>query len=145
MTGMYCVLPIIEGRPGRLFEAEDWDHAVDVALAVVKDTDPGSAEITPDEEIREELKQDTCWASNQGDIWVYILMTEDFITPDDKAATVTRSDDSSPAICQASDEAPEQVCCKFCHTMVPAATAHLHDGGWVGDVCCWDERLRSTE
>lgn len=35
--------------------------------------------------------------------------------------------------------------CKFCHKQVPAETAHLHQGEWVGDECCWDERLRSTE
>ena len=38
-----------------------------------------------------------------------------------------------------------EVCCKFCHKQAPADTAHLHDGGWVGDDCCWDERLRATE
>ena len=83
MAGMYCVLPIVESKPGCLLEATDWDNAVDVALAVVKDNDPGSAEVTPDEEIRKELEQDACWVSNQGDIWVYILMTEDF-TPNAK-------------------------------------------------------------
>lgn len=35
--------------------------------------------------------------------------------------------------------------CKFCHEQVPAATAHRHGGGHVGDACCWDERLRASE
>lgn len=35
--------------------------------------------------------------------------------------------------------------CKFCFQPVLADTAHRHDGGWVGDCCCWDERLRATE
>jgi hypothetical protein len=35
--------------------------------------------------------------------------------------------------------------CKFCGHHCRASTAHRHDGGWVGDECCWDERLRSTE
>jgi len=39
----------------------------------------------------------------------------------------------------------DTVTCKFCHEQTPSDTAHLHDGGWVGDQCCWDERLRSTE
>jgi len=39
----------------------------------------------------------------------------------------------------------ETVECKFCHQEAPASTAHLHDGQWVGDDCCWDERLRATE
>jgi len=33
------------------------------------------------------------------------------------------------------------VLCKICKALVPAATAHLHQGEWVGDACCWDERL----
>jgi hypothetical protein len=40
---------------------------------------------------------------------------------------------------------PETVTCKFCHKEVDAKTAHLHQNEWVGDECCWDERLRSTE
>lgn len=35
--------------------------------------------------------------------------------------------------------------CRFCQSQVPEATAHFHDGGWVGDECCWDERLRSGD
>jgi hypothetical protein len=37
------------------------------------------------------------------------------------------------------------VMCKFCYKEALAETAHLHDGQWVGDECCWDERLRSSE
>ena len=35
--------------------------------------------------------------------------------------------------------------CKFCHKLTNANLAHAHDGGYVGDECCWDERLRTTE
>lgn len=35
--------------------------------------------------------------------------------------------------------------CKFCHSDILRATAHRHGSGWVGDSCCWDERLRATE
>jgi hypothetical protein len=34
--------------------------------------------------------------------------------------------------------------CKFCGEAVLLATAHPHHNGWVG-LCCWDDRLRSTE
>lgn len=37
------------------------------------------------------------------------------------------------------------VTCKFCGKWTQASTAHRHEDGWVGDDCCWDERLRSTE
>ena len=39
----------------------------------------------------------------------------------------------------------ELVACKFCQQPAPAYTAHPHQYGWVGDDCCWDERLRSSE
>jgi hypothetical protein len=35
--------------------------------------------------------------------------------------------------------------CAVCHAVVPGLTAHRHDGGYIGDECCWDERLRATE
>ncbi|WP_091454763.1 hypothetical protein [Actinokineospora iranica] len=35
--------------------------------------------------------------------------------------------------------------CVFCEDDVLLATAHRHGRGWVGDSCCWDERLRATE
>jgi hypothetical protein len=34
--------------------------------------------------------------------------------------------------------------CKFCDEPV-GVDYHLHEKGFVGDDCCWDERLRSTE
>lgn len=39
----------------------------------------------------------------------------------------------------------ETVMCKFCFGQCKAETAHFHQGQWVGDECCWDERLRTTE
>jgi hypothetical protein len=42
------------------------------------------------------------------------------------------------------DSATAAVKCVTCHKDAPAATAHLHQGKWIGE-CCWDERLRSTE
>jgi hypothetical protein len=38
----------------------------------------------------------------------------------------------------------DNVICKLCKNPTPAATAHRHTEGYVGD-CCWDERLRMTE
>lgn len=43
------------------------------------------------------------------------------------------------------EEVDAVVVCRFCHKKVPAATAHLVQKGWVGDECCWDERLKSSE
>jgi len=38
-----------------------------------------------------------------------------------------------------------RVRCKLCKNLVPRETAHRHQGKWIGDDCCWDERLRTTE
>lgn len=39
----------------------------------------------------------------------------------------------------------DTVLCQLCLKQAPAETAHRHSGGYVGDECCWDERLRSSE
>lgn len=35
--------------------------------------------------------------------------------------------------------------CKRCKELCNADQAHLHQGEWIGDECCWDERLRASE
>jgi len=35
--------------------------------------------------------------------------------------------------------------CKICGEWCNAETAHLHQDGYIGDECCWDERLKSSE
>lgn len=35
--------------------------------------------------------------------------------------------------------------CSLCDRPVSVNSAHLHQGKWIGDECCWDERLRSSE
>lgn len=37
------------------------------------------------------------------------------------------------------------VTCSLCGKDIPEKTAHIHQGEWIGDDCCWDERLRSSE
>ena len=39
----------------------------------------------------------------------------------------------------------ETVVCQCCEKDTPSATAHRYQGGYVGENCCWDERLRSSE
>lgn len=39
---------------------------------------------------------------------------------------------------------PKNVRCYLCKEEAPEATAHRHQGRWIGD-CCWDERLRTTQ
>ena len=46
---------------------------------------------------------------------------------------------------QASGFWPSTVRCSVCGNDVCAGTAHLHQDKWIGDECCWDERLKSSE
>jgi hypothetical protein len=39
----------------------------------------------------------------------------------------------------------EQVVCSACRHLCASEKAHLHQGEWIGDECCWDERLRASE
>lgn len=43
------------------------------------------------------------------------------------------------------DEADGTVECSICHQSTNAMTAHRHQDRWIGDDCCWDERLRASE
>lgn len=42
-------------------------------------------------------------------------------------------------------ENQEWVACRFCEKEVPLSTAHYYQHAYVGDECCWDEKLRSSE
>jgi hypothetical protein len=35
--------------------------------------------------------------------------------------------------------------CSICKEQCLSRFAHLHQGEWIGDGCCWDERLHSSE
>jgi hypothetical protein len=37
------------------------------------------------------------------------------------------------------------VTCSICGKPCAQPTAHLHQDGWIGDECCWDDRLYSSE
>jgi len=37
------------------------------------------------------------------------------------------------------------IICSTCHRPTAANAAHLHQGEWIGDNCCWDDRLKSSE
>jgi hypothetical protein len=44
---------------------------------------------------------------------------------------------------------PKMVICVLCGELCLAKTAHLHAGDdgdeWIGDECCWDDRLHASE
>jgi hypothetical protein len=43
------------------------------------------------------------------------------------------------------DDVPPLVTCQLCGKPTNALTAHPHGDGYIGDECCWDERLRGSE
>lgn len=66
-------------------------------------------------------------------------------SPYDRGVCISIPDDEERIVPAGRPRRIPRVRCKFCGRLVPGRTAHLHQGGWVGDECCWDERLRSTE
>lgn len=40
---------------------------------------------------------------------------------------------------------PIGVECSLCGNPCLIRTAHYHQNDWIGDECCWDERLRASE
>lgn len=39
----------------------------------------------------------------------------------------------------------DTIACSLCGEPCNKETAHLHQDQYIGDECCWDERLRSSE
>lgn len=60
----------------------------------------------------------------------------DCLTPADEPVCDVCGDEASTVV--------NPVRCKLCGEQVDGDTAHLHGEGYVGDECCWDERLRMT-
>jgi len=40
---------------------------------------------------------------------------------------------------------PTKKRCSLCRKLCDGVLAHRHQGEWIGDECCWDERLRASE
>lgn len=43
------------------------------------------------------------------------------------------------------DNAVSLVQCSVCGKQTSAESAHIHQDSYIGDNCCWDERLRASE
>lgn len=64
---------------------------------------------------------------------------------DEARVTLEAIDHYSEEIANTSLRPWNQVRCSICHEPRNAAKAHLHQGEYIGDECCWDERLRASE
>ena len=50
----------------------------------------------------------------------------------------------SLALCSGSLDS-STVTCLICQKQVPGSTAHRYQDAYVGDACCWDDRLKASE
>jgi DNA-directed RNA polymerase subunit RPC12/RpoP len=108
------------GRPIRIWQTLEIDEVDDAGGFEVLDDELHD---TLDEEPFEEAK---CLACDRA-----IPLADLFPPPSDSAPTRQKK--------------ARRVRCTFCGDLVDVRTAHRHQGTWVGDDCCWDERLRSSE
>lgn len=112
------------------------------------------------------LRYDCCFPARGEDVATITESLERARTgnvPDDRlmlAIQVTRYTDSAQPSwtrgrwqsfgCQISHgstsvESGRWIACSKCGQQCPAATAHLHQGQYIGHDCCWDDRLKATE
>ena len=59
--------------------------------------------------------------------------------------TTTDAESSPDFVAEALKRLQGTVPCSICGNHCLKKTAHLHQGKWIGDECCWDERLRASE
>ncbi len=78
MKDTFGVLDIVDGVPGNLYMARDFEHAVDIAVEIIKASDYPPAKTISEEEIRQELNDDASWVYRKDDIWVYILPADQY-------------------------------------------------------------------
>lgn len=74
---MFYALTCIDGNPGRMIQRSTFNELVDACIPYAQKHQPDQ----PEDEIREELEQDCNWSTNSGDVWVYILQTDDELLP----------------------------------------------------------------
>ncbi|MDA8139788.1 MAG: hypothetical protein M0036_14150 [Desulfobacteraceae bacterium] len=47
--------------------------------------------------------------------------------------------------CDTYDEDADVMRCSLCNKPINPLTAHLHQGEYIGEECCWDDRLKASE
>jgi hypothetical protein len=63
----------------------------------------------------------------------------------DKAGDIVYSEKDAEYSVADIDKGTPVVTCSLCNKPCNAKLAHLHQGSWIGDECCWTEQLRSSE
>jgi spore germination protein GerM len=74
MNYEFGVVTIINGIPGIVYMATNFDHAVNIAVKIAGTY----TKLISEEDIRKEIVADSSWLSKNGDIWVYILPAEQY-------------------------------------------------------------------
>lgn len=97
---------------------------------------------TMDEE--QYLVRELVWNGNAGRSYDLVRLRDDQVLTEDESFTKYPTDKQIADVLEDHGTYVDLETCKFCRAAVLLTTAHRHDTGWVGDTCCWDERLRHT-
>lgn len=89
--------------------------------------------------------QESVWNGTSGRSYDLVRCDGDEVLTPDESFDSYPTDAQIAAVLDDHGVDAELETCKFCGQPVLLATAHRHDNGWVGENCCWDERLRMTE
>lgn len=108
---------------------------------VVREIDHESFEIDGVKYVVREL----VWNGIEGRSYDLYRVADDVVLTEDESFDAYPTDAEVAEVLAGHDVDVELEACKFCGGDVLRATAHRHGRGWVGDSCCWDERLRATE
>jgi hypothetical protein len=85
------------------------------------------------------------WNGDVGRSFDLVRVSDSTVLTEDESFDSYPTDEQIADTLAEHDIDAEVASCMFCRQNVLLATAHRHTGGWIGDACCWDERLRSTQ
>jgi hypothetical protein len=91
------------------------------------------------------LVRELIWNDIAGRSYELVRVTDDVVLTEDESFDEYLTDPQVAAVLADHGIDVELETCTFCHGEILRATAHLHGNAWVGDSCCWDERLRATQ
>lgn len=93
----------------------------------------------------EYLVRELVWNGISGRSYELVRVADDIVLTEDESFDEYPTDAQIATVLTDQGVDVELETCRFCHGQVLRATAHRHGSSWVGDSCCWDERLRATE
>ncbi|MFC8021623.1 hypothetical protein [[Kitasatospora] papulosa] len=90
------------------------------------------------------LVQELLWNGIDGRSYDLVRRRDGQILTEDESSDGYPTDAQIALVLEKHGVDVELETCKFCRKEILRATAHRHDNGWVGNACCWDDRLHMT-